>query len=132
MSLQIVLSCLIPRSTNTANLPNSAQPARGLYILLVLLNTAALFEAPSHHPLAKTIFVSPFKACCLEQGTSGQTEGEHCAAALGSMRKLMHFLNIRACKDIFGVSQNKTMNLKMSINMHSLMFMVVYGQNHPY
>ena len=57
MSLQIVLSCLIPRSTNTANLPNSAQPARGLYIFLVLLNTAALFEAPSHHPLAKTVFV---------------------------------------------------------------------------
>ena len=39
----------------------------------------------------------------------------------------MHFLNIKACKHIFGVRQNKTMNLKMSIYMHSLMFMVVYS-----
>ena len=54
------------------------------------------------------------------QKTGTKTEhfrwrGDYSAAALDGMRKRMCFLSIKSCKPILVVTQNKNMNLKVSI-----------------
>ena len=47
--------------------------------------------------------------------TEFQTEGEYSSAALDSVRKSMCFLSTKACKPILVLTQNKIINLKISI-----------------